>query len=84
MAVYKFIEKKGYTGKYSIVADFVKHYREQEIKHYKSFNPSKDLFLTRNILFVYKIIIHNPFFKFEIIFFHKKRPPPKLDFGSNF
>lgn len=32
MAVYKFIEKKGYTGKYSIVADFVKHHKEQEIK----------------------------------------------------
>ena len=26
MAVYKFIEKKGYTGKYSIVADFVKRH----------------------------------------------------------
>ena len=27
MAVYKFIVKKGYTGKYSIVADFVKKHR---------------------------------------------------------
>lgn len=32
MAAYKFITKKGYTGKYSIVADFVKHHKEQEIK----------------------------------------------------
>lgn len=32
MAIYKFIKSKGYEGKYSIVADFVKHHKEQEIK----------------------------------------------------
>lgn len=32
MAVYKFIEKKGYTGKYSIVADFVKRHKDSEVK----------------------------------------------------
>ena len=32
MAVYKFIEKKGYTGKYSIVADFVKRHKDAEVK----------------------------------------------------
>lgn len=32
MAAYKFIVGKGYEGKYSIVADFVKHHKEQEIK----------------------------------------------------
>lgn len=32
MAVYKFIVKKGYTGKYSIVADFVKHHKDTETK----------------------------------------------------
>lgn len=32
MAAYKFICKKGYTGKYSIVADFVKHHKDNEIK----------------------------------------------------
>lgn len=32
MAVYKFILKKGYTGKYSIVADFVKHHKDVETK----------------------------------------------------
>ena len=32
MAVYKFIEKKGYTGKYSLVADFVKRHKDEEVK----------------------------------------------------
>ncbi len=32
MVIYKFIKIKGYEGKYSIVADFVKHHKEQEIK----------------------------------------------------
>lgn len=32
MAAYKFICKKGYTGKYSIVADFVKHHKDDETK----------------------------------------------------
>ena len=32
MAVYKFIITKGYTGKYSIVADFVKKHKEDETK----------------------------------------------------
>jgi len=32
MAVYKFIEKKGYTGKYSIVANFVKQHKDEEVK----------------------------------------------------
>lgn len=32
MAAYKFIKKKGYTGRYSIVADFVRHHKEQETK----------------------------------------------------
>ena len=32
MAAYKFIVGKGYKGKYSIVADFVKRHKEQEIK----------------------------------------------------
>lgn len=32
MAAYKFIQSKGYEGKYSIVADFVKHHKEQETK----------------------------------------------------
>lgn len=31
MTVYKFIEKKGYTGKYSIVADFVKRHKDAEV-----------------------------------------------------
>lgn len=32
MAAYKFIAEKGYEGKYSIVADFVKQHKEQETK----------------------------------------------------
>ena len=32
MAVYKFIEKRGYTGKYSNVARFVKEHKSNEIK----------------------------------------------------
>lgn len=32
MSVYKFIQKKGYTGKYSIVADFVSKHKDNEIK----------------------------------------------------
>ena len=32
MAAYKFIVGKGYQGKYSIVADFVKQHKEQEVK----------------------------------------------------
>ncbi len=32
MAVYKFIRKRGYSGKYSIVADFVKHHKDNETK----------------------------------------------------
>lgn len=32
MAVYKFIQKKGYTGKYSILADFVKNHKDAEVK----------------------------------------------------
>ena len=32
MAAYKFIVGKGYKGKYSIVADFVKRHKEQEVK----------------------------------------------------
>ena len=32
MAAYKFIASKGYEGKYSIVADFVKHHKEQQVK----------------------------------------------------
>ncbi len=32
MAVYKFIRKRGYSGKYSIVADFVKHHKDTETK----------------------------------------------------
>ena len=32
MAVYKFIVKKGYTGKYSIVADFIKNHKDTETK----------------------------------------------------
>lgn len=32
MAAYKFICKKGYTGKYSIVADFVKRHKDDETK----------------------------------------------------
>lgn len=32
MAVYKFICKKGYTGKYSIVADFVRYHKDVETK----------------------------------------------------
>ena len=32
MAVYKFIQKKGYDGKYSILADFVKKHKESEGK----------------------------------------------------
>ena len=32
MAVYKFIKKKGYTGKYSILADFVRKHKETETK----------------------------------------------------
>lgn len=30
MATYKFIQKKGYTGKYSIVADYVKKHKDSE------------------------------------------------------
>lgn len=32
MAVKNFIEKEGYTGKYSIVADFVKRHKDAEVK----------------------------------------------------
>lgn len=32
MAVYKFIKKKGYTGGYSILADFVRKHKENETK----------------------------------------------------
>lgn len=32
MAVFKFIQKKGYTGKYSIVSDFVRNHKNEEIK----------------------------------------------------
>ena len=32
MAVYKFIAKKGYSGKYSIVANFVKKHKDEEVK----------------------------------------------------
>lgn len=32
MAVYKFISKKGYTGKYSILSDFVRYHKQKEIK----------------------------------------------------
>jgi transposase len=32
MAVYKFIQKKGYHGKYSILADFVREHKQSEIK----------------------------------------------------
>ena len=32
MAVYKFIKKKGYTGGYSILADFVRKHKERETK----------------------------------------------------
>ena len=32
MSVYKFIQKKGYTGKYSIVADFVSKHKDNETK----------------------------------------------------
>lgn len=32
MAVYKFIKSKGFTGKYTIVADFVRKHKETEIK----------------------------------------------------
>lgn len=32
MAVFKFIQKKGYDGKYSILADFVKKHKENEVK----------------------------------------------------
>lgn len=32
MSVYKFIQKKGYTGKYSIVADFVSKHKDNEVK----------------------------------------------------
>lgn len=32
MAVYKFIKKKGYTGKYSVLADFVRKHKETETK----------------------------------------------------
>ena len=32
MGVFKFIEKKGYTGKYSIVADFVRKHKSDERK----------------------------------------------------
>ena len=32
MAVYKFIKKKGYTGKYCILADFVRKHKETETK----------------------------------------------------
>ena len=32
MAVYKFIQKKGYKGKYSTVADFVNKHKNIEIK----------------------------------------------------
>lgn len=32
MAVYKFIQKKGFDGKYTIVADFVRNHKDKEIK----------------------------------------------------
>ena len=32
MGVYKFIQKKGYQGKYSILAEFVKNHKTEEIK----------------------------------------------------
>ena len=32
MAVYKFIVQKGYTGKYSILSDFVRYHKQEEIK----------------------------------------------------
>lgn len=32
MGAYKFIANKGYSGKYSIVADFVKHHKDEETK----------------------------------------------------
>lgn len=32
MAVYKFIQKKGYDGKYSILADFVRKHKDNEVK----------------------------------------------------
>lgn len=32
MAVYKFIQKKGYDGRYSILADFVKKHKDGEVK----------------------------------------------------
>ena len=32
MAVFKFIQKKGYTGQYSIVSDFVRKHKNEEIK----------------------------------------------------
>ena len=32
MAVYKFIAQKGYTGKYSILSDFVRYHKQEEIK----------------------------------------------------
>ena len=32
MAAYKFISRKGYSGKYSIVADFVRSHKQEEIK----------------------------------------------------
>lgn len=32
MAAYKFIEKKGYTGKYSLVADFVSKHKDNEVR----------------------------------------------------
>lgn len=31
MAAYRFIEKKGYTGKYSLVADFVAKHKDNEV-----------------------------------------------------
>lgn len=32
MAIFKFIEKKGFTGKYSIVRDYCAKYRKQRVK----------------------------------------------------
>ena len=32
MAIFKFIQKEGYTGSYSLVADFVQKHKEEEIK----------------------------------------------------
>ncbi len=32
MAVFKFIQKRGYIGQYSIVSDFVRNHKNEEIK----------------------------------------------------